>query len=497
MKKTYFVLYLLLLPFFSIAQNDGEILKDFKKNSRNMVTQFQWDEHTWIFETNIDDNHFEIDAINDQMEIVWTAQLEGYVHYLGKFKGKVLTIASTEYKVFTSYNSTFKATLLDFKDGSTSVEKVIYDGPAETGAKVYGSQASDGGFFRFAIQQTGAERRAHISIAPLAVFAINKMRDQSYQTKDLTIIDLDENLQTIKTVKPTIVDGVLFDVNFDAKGAAIFSWIKEKNLTFTKYEIGKSSASATIEHAFEYKGGINKDPSYFFKSCMSKTNTDVLFYSIYCKNEDGDLQLNVSKVDFSKNKVQTVADVFTKKHISELEKAFVPVNKKLDKPDLGSVNDFQVLNIKEKDGKVVVGLMGTRAYSGSQPGVVKFFADAVMFNIYDMDLKPLYTALFPNKDSNFKIADPGFTIKNNVLYVIGNVSSGMRTNTALYGEYDMNEGVWNKMDMLGKKELGGPPHVSGKDAMWFSDGFIVPYFDRNTVLMGRESENFHLQHITN
>lgn len=497
MKKIYLVILLAFSPFFLLAQNDGEVMKNFKKSALGIVTQCQLDEHTWVIATFLDNNHFALDAINDQMEVVWTAELEGYLHYIGKFKNKVIAIASTEYTVTAQYNATYKAYLLNPESGETALEKNIFEAPDDYLTFPYFSRSADGSFFKMAIRRSPIDRRSRVAVAPVAIFTLNKTISNFNHAKELTIIDVNENLDVTHTTKATLTEGILYDLSFNQKGATFCSWITENSLHFEKYDLGKDMP-VSINQPFAYKGRVDLNPSDILKTCVSTTNPDVLFSGIYCKVQGGDHELSLFKIDFAHNTKQVSTETFNSEHIKQLEKAFVPINKKVDKPDFGSAGDILVKGIEEKDGKLVVALYGeyTRMYTQPNMMMMMNYHDAILFDVFDMDLKPLSSALFPNHDRDMHPILPGFRINNNVLYVLGDVSSGMRSHTAIYGEYDLNEGQWTKMEPLGKKGIGSPPPAWGKNTLWFSDGFVVPYADANTILVGRWSYSFHLQHIT-
>jgi len=492
MKQICLAILLAFAPLFLLAQNDGEVSKNFKKNTRELRTMCQLDEHTWLTQTILTDNNFEVDAINDQMEVVWTAQLEGHPHFVGKLKNKVIVIASTEYSVMASYNSTYKAYLLNKESGETVAEKVVSD-RQDVLSLPYFSTSADGSYFKMLVRYNGMERRARMAIAPVALFTIKKTTQNYMSAKELDLIELNENLDVTSTIKPPVTDGVLYSVKFNEKGAMFLLWHTAKSIRYEKYDPGKSTP-IVVEQPIELEIPVDLETDKFF-TCIPKSNPDVLFSSIMVKEKHGDLNLMVTKVDFKTQTQQTVSDAFSSDRVNQIEKNAPVLGKKLGKPDIGNHNELQLRGIRESGGKVVTEIYGDRTYVGTgiNSGVSKTTQKSVVFNVFSDDLKPLSVAVFPNDNANWHTPEPGFTIRENVLYV---VATGPSSNKPIYGEYDLNEGQWNRTELLGKKPLNSDDVAQGDNIMWFADGFIIPYADYNTILMGRNSINYHLQHIT-
>jgi hypothetical protein len=183
MKKNLLIALVLVLPFIAAAQDEAPIYKDFYSKSKEIPASFILNDHVNIMTANKDNDTYDMIAVSDQMQVLWTTQMKGHPVFGAKFKGKILSVASTEYSGMKSSNNTYNGYVIDPATGKVLVEKVIYDGSSAYMAFPYIS-TGDGDYFKMAIRQTGMERRVHVT-TPLIFILSNSYSKQFNETRGL------------------------------------------------------------------------------------------------------------------------------------------------------------------------------------------------------------------------------------------------------------------------------------------------------------------------
>ncbi len=126
MKKLLLQYMLLLLPVFALAQNDPPLYKDLTPKIMGIVAPFKLNDHTYVIQTNIDDENFELIAVNDKMEVLWRTTLKGYAIGAGKFKGQILAVAATGYSITKGIANPYNGFFINAQTGKVIQQKVIY-----------------------------------------------------------------------------------------------------------------------------------------------------------------------------------------------------------------------------------------------------------------------------------------------------------------------------------------------------------------------------------
>ena len=114
MKKILLQLAILLFPILLFAQkNEPALFEDFGKKIRsiNSVTKISY--KVWLYQINADNDTFNMIAMDDQMRVLWNTSLEGYAMSAGKFKDKIIAVATTDRSSITGHNNVYKAFMLD------------------------------------------------------------------------------------------------------------------------------------------------------------------------------------------------------------------------------------------------------------------------------------------------------------------------------------------------------------------------------------------------
>jgi len=481
MKRNLFICLLALLPFIAVAQEEAPpLVKDFYEGTHTIPKSFVFNEHLNIMQFSPDNENSDIVAVNDNMQSVWKTSLAGHVISTSKFKGKILVVASTEFSNIKSTNNTYKGYLLDPSNGKVLVEKIIFDGAPGYLTFPYVFTGENGEIFKLVLRQSGFERRLHVAMPSLlGIISMNSYHKQFHETKQLDAIDFNEKLEPVTKIKPVINEGVFLNLTSNNHGDLFVNWFDNGSMNMVKYDAGsdkpskKIAASVTLDDDL-LDGFDNND----IAMTASKQNNNLLYYTLVFKNQDKEMELGIGKVDFSTGKAQYVNEILTKDHLKAIKKAYVPVNKKMDSPDLGPVKALKVREFDEVGDHLIVALTSTSSAASSIGSGTWQSEYNILINSYDMDLNQKYQKLIPTAYSVPERHLPlGFYHDKSKLYVISNDKSGMTTLNGTYSVFDLATGQCEKMYWLSKKKIGNSHAAGSSSVLWFKDGFVVPYLD--------------------
>jgi hypothetical protein len=478
-------LILLFLPLLTLAQNEPPLMEDFIEGARDVNT-FAMNDHVNILQINKDNENFDLMAVNDKMQVLWTNTFTGYALSVDKFKDKIVALVSTDHSFFKGSNDTYKAYLVDPANGKLIVEKVIYTGPNEYRCFAQ-LNTGKGAFMKLAVRQTGLKRSIKVALpGPLAFFSIRSYNRQGIQTTAMQILDFDEKLNVTSTITPIISNGTYISTDWNKQGDMFVSWLNGPSVEVYKYDAGKTSPSAQMTASVTFKEDKDNDPS---DNVIFKPSDDgkTLYYTMLYKNLDKDLEFGIGKLDFSTNKKDYTAQLLTKKYLKSIKKSFVPVNKDIDDVDMGSPGGMSIRYMDEIDGKIVTALSSRTMQSSSinSYGVWRI-EDATLLIGYDTDFKQKFQTVLP---SGYAVPErnlaTGYHFVKNKLYVLANNKSGMRTIKGMYGVLDVNTGQWEKMTMLSKKHISNSDFMDGASILWFGSNYIVPYFKPKGLMQSK------------
>lgn len=119
MSKKTLIYLLLFIPVLSFAQTEVASLKEFASDVKQLTTTLRLSDKVYVTEVNTDNQHFDLTAIDDKMNILWKTTLDGYSLTLGNFKGKIIAVASTDFGSIKSKNNTYKGYLIDPATGES------------------------------------------------------------------------------------------------------------------------------------------------------------------------------------------------------------------------------------------------------------------------------------------------------------------------------------------------------------------------------------------
>lgn len=474
MKKNLLFYFVLLLPVFASAQNDPPLYKDFAEGIKSINT-LVFDEHVNILQINTDNENFDLEAVNDQMQVLWKTSFSGYSLAVKKFKGKVLAIVSTDHSSIKGINNTYKAYLVDPKNGKLLAEKEIYTAP-DTYMETPSVFTGEGDHFLLAVRETGMARKIHVALPSVfALITINKLEKEFNATRSLQVLEFNEKLEKINDYKPALANGTMINWACNTHGDLFIGWLNGPSIEVYKYDAGKAAPSDQLTADIEFKNDDKIVPSEHIVFKPSETNPNVFYYGLTYVNTDDVAQLGVGKFDFSTNKKSYVAQPFSKASLKALEKSFVPVNKKLDDINTGNAKSLRIKYFNEKDGSIVAALSTTFVSSGRYSN--SMIETSLIINGFDNDLALKSQQILPSGYAYGITLPSAFRMAKNKLYIVSNLKSGMLTINGIYGCLDLATGKWDKMELLSKKKIGNSDYMNGDGVLWFGSNYVVSYFD--------------------
>lgn len=475
MKRQLLVILLLLSPFLSFSQQENPVVKDFYKSTQMIPSTFVFNEQINVMVANDDNEHFYVIAVNDQMQQVWKTSLKGYIHAVEKINDKILAIVSTDFSSARRYNNTFKGFLIDPLTGKVQLEKVLYDGQQNYLTSPY-IFTGDGNFLKLAIRTTGIERHMHIN----TILSGNTYYKQFHQTSSLDVIDFNEKLEPVFKFKiATPANEAFLGMTCNDQGDTFVNWFSKDKIDFIKYDAGKDNPSKSITGSIILDDDLLKNlDEDMINLAPSKKNSNILYYSTTFRNLGKETELGIGKIDFSTAKASYANEVFTKSHVKDIEKGFVPLNKKSGSADLGGIKALKVRKLMEVDDHVIVTLSSIGFRSSSIGSGSWIFESNLVLNDYDVNLHLRSQQLIPSEYSAPSMSLPtGYYHKNNKLYVITNDKHGFTTLNAFVCIYDLSTNKFESMTWLPKKKIGSSEIAASSSVMWFKDSFLMPYLD--------------------
>ena len=499
-KKLLFCL-LICAPSICSAQTEATLKKDYAKDVHNMVGPLRWDDNTNVIAINEEKNTVTISAIGSNMQEAWTTSVPGYALSISKFKGKILVVSAPAWKRFQAMttDASYMGYLLDSRTGKVMLQKELYGGHLDLVEFPHFFSANDGSFFKLVVRKTNMDTKKHYEnlFFPVALFNVGRMMSKVKETTDITTMDFDDQLNPINIYHLGAKDDAAFvDMTCNSEGSLFVSWYTNGNISMAKYPYSKKESSLQISESFD----LHKKADAYFTFYPSIKEPNLIYMTITYKNPDNDPELTVSKLDFTKNTIYPITEVFTNKHLKELVKGFIPVNKKLDKPfDL--VGKYCAVKlIVEQNDRLLVFL--SSAYTttststlaaGSSSSYTFAHEGSLLINGYDLKLNPLYYQFFP---SGYDIQggtflDPGFNSTGNTL----NLIADLKKDGTLSGTLDVATGAWNDMYLLPKKKLSSTDFPQADQIMWYVNGFIIPYTRQRGWT--KTNQDISLQQFTN
>ncbi|MES2810092.1 MAG: hypothetical protein V4619_15780 [Bacteroidota bacterium] len=472
MKKALLYLILFLTPLFTLAQ-DALIYEDFAEKVRDIST-IHYSDKLSIMMINIDNDNFDVLAINDEMGIVWKTSLTGYAMSISKFNGKILAIAATEHSAIKGPNNIYNGFLLNPQTGEKLIEKKLFEDSAEF--QDYPQiLISNETFWGIGVRQSNSKRKLHVGMPGLlALISIAKMQNDVIETQDLDVIQFNDKLDPTNNFKPVVPPKSMFlQMTANDKGDVFIAWLDDTWINVHRYEYGKKDPTGIVKADIALQQTLLKKGANVALA-PSSANRNLVYFGLFA-SDDGKNTLFVGSLDVSTGKKNMVNEVFTRDHAKELEKAFIKPNKKINDADLGASGSLRLRYFKEVNG-VLIAAMSARSYSSSNYGTY-ITERSVLINAYDAALGLKFQQFLPARYIAPKPLEYGIYARNNKLQITAvDASSGLTPNyMGLYGTLDLSTGQWDNIIRLSKKKIDGTAFPNGGETCWFDTTFALPY----------------------
>jgi hypothetical protein len=477
MKKLLFPVILFLFPFIVKAQNQPQILKDFEGTISRLNGSLSISEHVNLMQVTIDDENFDMIAIDDQMHVLWKTKLKGYSIGFGKFRDKIMIVAATGYSEYKGISSTYNGYVLDPQSGKVTLQKEIYHGSEqfqETPLAIFNNL---GTVFKLLVKQNAVARKT---------FTTSRTMDNFRVTQDLTIIDYNDQLEPVNTIKPVISNDTFLGFTANNKNETFIGWLKDNGtVSIIKYEAGKKEPVKQLDQVLNIQYGL--DQKMGFNNMLlssSRTNDNVIFLSGLIKGNGNDMQVVTGKFDFGSNTHKITTQGLSKAIFKTIEKSFAAPGKDLPDSNLGYPPNMLLKFASEQDGTLLIGL--SAHYVEQTSNAFWQTENSLLICGYDTDLNLKFQQVLPSGYSTPSHTFPtGVYFSKGFLYVVANFKSSLITLKALYGKLDLKTGKWEKMQVLSKEKISNSDYAVGNSISWYPDSFMVPYAEQRGIMKNK------------
>ncbi|WP_207420304.1 hypothetical protein [Desertivirga brevis] len=353
----------------------------------------------------------------------WEQTIDGSLMFGASLEDKILIVVSTDFAAMVGgNNSTYKAAVLNPKDGRIIAEKVIYNGNNDYVTISDFAVSKGKKTFSLFARETSVKR--NVKVAPGAIGAIlvaKKMDNNANIIRSFSVSTFNSNLEITDKVFPVLPKG-------DFVGAAttnnndLYVAVAEdkKGVTIAKYEAGKDKATATVVEPFNHSAGfLGTAKLNDYLSLITDTlHNNRVYLSGAFKNDDEFICI-FNKYDFGTNQHNRFKKSFRKADLKAFEKSYTPINKQFADLELGSATGVEVLGVMFSEDKYLVAL-GDVHYVPSSPGSrlpATYNANGMLIYNLDDNLVEKSVSAIPRSYEN--VPRPSFTsyYKDNAWYL--------------------------------------------------------------------------------
>lgn len=475
----------LLFTFTGFTQSQIGILKDPKWKAMSAYdskygTIAPLSNKTNAIIVDVPDQDFAIVNLAADLNEKWLIPLKGFPLAIGEFRGQVLVIAASDRSFSKSFVGPYIAYLLELKTGKVSAEKTIYEDSKEYLEDPEFFFAKDGSYFRMSTRLTGMKRKYKYA-------GVNKSDKEYGITQSFRVINFDSYLNEKERINPVMPEGDTWTVSSSDAGSFLITVFdkKTKKLNVATYisNVAEPLKTVSIPVDVHKSAGI-----YRIKTTVGQ-DPFINYISFTSMNPKKETTLFICKVDFKNGTFKIENEVFDEKHVKELRKSFVPLNKDYDNLEFYKLGLLSVKHIAEYDGKLLVSLSSSYAET-----VNAAFDTSLLINVYDQQLKKLYHQFIPRKymSQEGEGNDIAFSLKNNTMRMVANSKTGMFGFwTYLYIEMDFLTGKMLKINKIPAADIRAGSHIDTSSVLWYDDYFMLPYFGYRNMLSSKVS--FQLQ----
>ncbi|GGG96664.1 hypothetical protein [Pedobacter zeae] len=430
---------------------------------------------------------FAVVTIDDKLSQKWITELSGFPMAIGKFKNNIMVIAATDHSYFKSFSNQFKAYLLEEKTGRLVSEKIIYDGSKDFVEMPEFFFSEDGAYFKMATRLTSLKRKVHIGLPIVGFFTALKMDKDFNESQSYTVIDFNDKLEQIQKMEPDMPDGDTWKASCGDDGSFIISTV-DASKGKCNVAIYLSSSPSPLKTVSIPVDAFNQDDISSITFASSKKPL-INYIGIFYKNANKERSTLIARIDFNNGTFTSIKEVFDKAHLKELQKSFVPANKKFDDLDFSDIKYLNIRNISEYNNTLLVTISPKYSVSSSRGSFTS--EGSVLMNGYDAQMKPLYHQFLPRtylSRGMGEASDLSFNQTENTLRILANQSDGGSVAT-IYAEMDLGSGKINKISMIPKDDIKSSYYANTESISWLNNSFIIPFVER----MGIFSKKVDLQ----
>jgi hypothetical protein len=475
MYKKILLATFLIFPFLANAQSKPIVVKFVEKGIDEITNVIKINEHLNLFQCKINEHELLITAVNDKAEVLWRLPMQGYSLGSGLYKDKLLIITSPA-NTFGGLKLPFTGHLIDAETGKVQLEKEVFNGQVSHDIVVRSFFGENGAICKLSVRETRANKGIFMSSSKYG------------KTTSLTILDINEKLESINQFNPKIDENAFIGLTTNNYGDLfIASATNGYSVSIVRYMMGEQQPSAPINVEFDIKDKKDSDePQKIIdnlKLSASEADRNNLYSCLIEKNANKEYQLTVNKVDFGKMNMQQSSEIFTKDHLNEILKQSVSVVKKYG-ASLGKPKTLTVDYLKEAENNLIVVFSNREAVTTYDGRRNSYYTNAgsLVINCYDLNIKSKFQTIMPIGYSAGGWFKPSYNHQNNSLFIVatdrtrlGGRYSGL---TPLYGNLDLSNGNWRKLEYFDKSDLpGGCFHDF---SMWYGECFISLISDFRT-----------------
>lgn len=488
-KLTFLYLLFLFYQFNSFAQTQVNVIK---KPSWNIKSSYDSKSGSKVdlsgnaiaMIVDVPKADFAVVTVDDKLNQKWLTELSGFPMSIGKFKNNVMVIAASDRSFFKSFTNQFKAYLLDEQSGKLLSEKIIYEGSKDYIETPEFFIAKDGSYFKMATRLTGLKRKVHIGLPIVGFFTALKMDKDFNESQSYTVIDFNDKLEQVQKMEPDMPDGDTWKASCGDDGSFIISTVDAAKGKCNVAIYLSSSPTPLKTVSIPIDAGNQDDISTI--SFASSKKPLINYIGIFYKNANKERSTLVAKIDFNNGTYTSNREVFDKEHLKELQKSFVPVNKKFWDLNFSNSKYLDIRQITEYNDKLVVTISPRSVYSSSHGSSTS--EGSVLINAYNSEMKPLYHQFIPRDYVSTQMGEGcevSFNLANNTLRMLANQADGLTAVATLYAEMDLESGKINKINMISKDDIKNSYYANTEYISWLNDSFVIPFVERIGIFSKR------------
>lgn len=483
----FFSILLLLGSNKSFAQVSAlRIKKDFFKGS-TAVTSVRLNTSEVAFVSNDSDRSVEIICTDNDFKQKWSAKVEGYYQNAARLGDNLLILVSTDFTLFTRANSTFKAYLLNYKNGDILKEKLLFEGNNEFLTVPYFMASKDHKSYSFAVRETALKRNVKIAPGALGAIYLNiKLNNQFNKQKTFNVLTFNESLEQIEIVSPDLPAGQFIGIQRTINND-LYTAVSEnkKGVTISRYLPGKDAPVKSVTEPYSFKGGlIGVDfLNEHIKLIADTLNNHTVYITGAFKNGEDFIML-FNKYDFEKDQHKSFQKRYTKDEVKGIEKSYTAVNKKFKKLSLAPPKALELVDVIINDSGyfLVVSDFQYKPYDMMTKSQPQEYSEGIIVYNLDKSMSVKTISTIPRYYSGVVRADMKSYQKDNTLYIMAPHYGDAQF---LLGKINMINGKVEEIMLVSPDKSGSNDYPCLSTSMVSDNSIILPVLDYKAFVIGK------------